>query len=505
MRANADLRPPVDAVVVGAGSAGCVVAARLTADPRHRVALIEAGPDFGTIDSGRWPAALLDASRDAMDAHGWGFPGGVSATRGKVVGGCSAINGCGILAGLDEDYDAWSQHAPEWSAETLAPYLARAEQAIGAQVSEIDDLDPWRRRFYDGAIEFGVAARPRFDSGGAGDVIAPIAMNVVGAVRFNAAFAYLDPVRSCPNLEIVADTLADRVVFDGARAIGIAVRTPGGERTIHAGRVVICAGTYASPAILVRSGIGPGPVLANLGIEARSVLPGVAEGLRDHPLVDVPLLASPALRERLSEHARGALRIAQVLLRQGRPGIPWELQVGPWSTDLVREDGELVPFGYCGITATLATPQSLGRVVVSSRDPAVLPAVEHGFLSDRDGADTARLADGVELARALASTASISEVASLVPQHTELRGPALYDWISAEVAGNFHPVGTCRMGTASDPLAVVDGAGRVIGVEGLRVIDASILPGLPRANTHLTVLAVAERLAEDLLPSSGDG
>ena len=179
----------MDTVVVGAGSAGCVVAARLAADSRHRVALIEAGPDFGALDSGRWPASLLDASRDAMDSHGWGFPGGVSATRGKVIGGCSAINGCGILAGLDEDYDAWSEHAPGWSAASLAPYLVRAERAIGAQVSHIDELDPWRRRFYEGALEFGVAARPRFDIGGVGDVVGPIAMNVIGATRFNAAFA----------------------------------------------------------------------------------------------------------------------------------------------------------------------------------------------------------------------------------------------------------------------------------------------------------------------------
>jgi choline dehydrogenase len=505
MSANADLTAPVDTVVVGAGSAGCVVAARLAADPRHRVTLVEAGPDFGPIDSGRWPAALLDATCDAMDSHGWGFPGGISATRGKVVGGCSAINGCGILAGLDQDYDAWSEHAPGWSTAALAPYLERAEIAIGAHVCDIEDLDPWRRRFYDGALELGAAVRPRFDRGGAGDGIGPIAMNVVGNMRFNAAFAYLDSVRRCPNLEIAADALADRVVFDGRRALGIEVIAPGGRRTIRARRVVICAGAYASPALLVRSGIGPPRLLADLGIELVSPLPGVAEGLRDHPLVDVPLLASTALRERSSEHARRAPAIAQVLLRQGRPSIPWELQLGPWSTDLLGEDGELVPFGYCGITATLATPQSLGRVVISSRDPAVLPAVEHGFLTDRAGEDVARLAAGVALARELAATASISQVARLVPENAALEGAALNAWISSEVEGNFHPVGTCRMGTPRDPLAVVDGVGRVIGVDGLRVIDASILPGLPRANTHLTVLAVAERLAEDLQRDDGPG
>jgi choline dehydrogenase len=497
MGASGDRDAVVDTLVVGAGSAGCVAAARLAADPRHRVTLLEAGPDFGAQAAGQWPPALLDASQDAMDTCDWGFPGGVSATRGKVVGGCSAINGCGILAGLDEDYDAWSAHAPGWSAATLRPYLARAEQAIGARVAELGDLDPWRRRFYDAALELGAAARPRFD--GQGDGVGPIAMNVAGTTRVNAAFAYLDPVRGRPNLEIVPDTLADRVVFDGRRAIGVEVRTPGGSRTLHARRVVICAGAYASPAILVRSGIGPPRTLAALGIEPRASLLGVAEGLRDHPLVDVPLLASAALRQRSSEHARGAPRIAQVLLREGRPGIPWELQLGPWSTELTPADGERLPFGYCGITATLATPRSLGRVAISSRDPEQLPEIKHGFLSDRDGLDVARLAAGVERARALAATASISEVASLEPGHAALHGAALDEWIRREVGGNFHPVGTCRMGLPSDPMAVVDDGGRVIGVDGLRVIDASILPGLPRANTHLTVLAVAERLAEDLI------
>jgi choline dehydrogenase len=494
------LKSPVDTLVIGAGSAGCVVAARLAADARHRVALIEAGPDFGALDSGRWPAALLDASRDAMDSHGWGFPGGISATRGKVVGGCSAINGCGILAAMDEDYDEWSKHAPGWSASALAPYLERAERAIEAHVTEIADLDPWRRRFYEAARELGVPARARFDRGDpdGGDAVGPIAMNVVGTTRYNAAFAYLDPVRHYPNLEIAADMLADRVVFDGARAIGVTVRSAEGERTIHARRVVICAGTYASPALLVRSGIGAPDLLAKLGVELRSALPGVGEGLRDHPLVDVPLLASEELRERSLEHARGTHRIAQVLLRRGRPGIPWELQVGPWSSDLALEDGKPVPFGYCGITATLATPRSVGRVVISSSDPEQLPVVDHGFLTDPDGLDAVRLAEGVALARALAATKEISAVATLVPEHASLEGAALEDWIAKEVAGNFHPVGTCRMGARDDPTAVVDGNGRVYGVDGLRVIDASILPGLPRANTHLTVLAVAERLAEEL-------
>ena len=143
------------------------------------------------------------------------------------------------------------------------------------------------------------------------------------------------------------------------------------------------------------------------------------------------------------------------------------------------------------------SPRSLGRVVVWSRDPADLPLVEHGFLTDAGGEDAARLVAGVALARRLAATAAVTEVASMVPEHAALDGGALDDWIAREVGGNFHPVGTCRMGTPRDPMAVVDGGGRVIGVEGLRVIDASILPGLPRANTHLTVLAVAERLAEE--------
>jgi choline dehydrogenase len=306
-------------------------------------------------------------------------------------------------------------------------------------------------------------------------------------------------VRGRPNLEIVPDTLADRVVFDGHRAVGIAVRGPGGVHTLDARRVVICAGAYASPAILVRSGIGPPGALADLGIEPRASLLGVGEGLRDHPLVDVPLLASSPLQRRMAEHARGVPRIAQILLREGRPGIPWELQLGPWSSDLTRADGERVPFGYCGITATLTTPRSLGRVVISSRDPGQLPGIQHGFLSDRDGLDIARLVAGVERARALAATGSIAEVARLEPDHAALEGAALHAWIRSEVGGNFHPVGTCRMGIPGDPMAVVDAVGRVNGVEGVRVIDASILPGLPRANTHLTVLAVAERLAEDLL------
>jgi choline dehydrogenase len=486
-----------DVIVVGAGSAGCVLAARLAAAGDRRVVLVEAGPDYGRADGRRWPADLLDASRDAMDSHVWGFPGGVAATRGKVVGGCSAINGCGILRARPDDYDAWDMAADGWSARTIAPYLARAERTMRARVTDVDDLDPWRRAFYEGAREVGLRTLGRFDDAGDDDGVGPIAMNVAGSTRISAAAAYLDPVRNRPNLSIVPDTLADRIVFEDGGAAGLIVHGSEGRREVRAGLVVLAAGAYASPAILVRSGIGPLPVLERLGIPAVRALPGVGEGLRDHPLVDVPLVPSESLARRLSGHASAGRAIAQVLLRAAVTE-PWELQLGPWASDL-GVGPRAAPFGHCGISVTLTTPRSSGRVRVTSSDPTVLPAVEHGFLNDGEGADARRLRAGVELAHRLARAPSIAAVAELAPQHAAVTRSAIGAWIEDVVEGNFHPVGTCRMGVDGDDGAVVDAAGRVFGVERLHVADASILPALPRANTHLTVLAVAERIADHLL------
>ena len=490
-----------DTVIVGGGSAGCVLANRLSADPSRRVIVLEAGPDYGPYAAGRWPADILDAHADSMTSHVWGFPGGVPATRGRILGGCSAINGCGIVQSLAEDYDAWSDADPSWSFAALEPYLLHARQSIRARPSRADDLEPWRHAFLTTAESAGFPRIDPYDGPEITHGVGLAAVNAVEAVRWNAAFAYIDPVRDRANLSIRAGALVDNVVVDGGRATGVNVVDADGRRSLVCGQhVVLAAGTYATPAILVRSGIGPADTLRDLGIGAVRVLEGVGRGLRDHPIVDVLLRPSEALRQASRTYRLAQRPAGQVLLKAAAAaGDPWGLQLGPWYSIAASHDSTDAGSDLCGINVALTQPRSIGEVATTSPDPQVLPTVTHGFLTDPEGHDARALSAGVRLARDLAGIDPIASLARPDESHRWLESDEqLLGWLDGAVEGNFHPVGTCRMGNVDDPLAVVDGNGHVHGLEGLSIVDASIFPVLPRANPHLTVLAMAMRLGDHM-------
>jgi choline dehydrogenase len=282
------------------------------------------------------------------------------------------------------------------------------------------------------------------------------------------------------------------VLIRGTGVEGVLARCRGREVVLVAERVVLAAGAYGSPAILLRSGIGSPGSLEPLGIDVNAPLPGVGANLRDHPTVDVQFQPSGRLRSETARHVAKDRPAAQCLLKaQGTVGghEGWNLVLGPWTA---LETGN----GHAGILVTVSKPRSAGRVCLRGADPDALPSVEHGFLSDDEGHDLAVLLEGVELARRLGETQAMrafrAEPASLLPDARA----ALEEWARTRVAGNYHACGTCRMGPDGDAGAVVDPTGRVHGVENLYVADASILPTIPRANIHLTVLAVAERIAE---------
>ena len=241
-----------DVVVVGGGSAGCVLAARLSEDPDRSVCLIEAGPDYGPYAEGRWPADLLNAHDIAVVSHDWGIESGSPSSRARVLGGCSAHNGCFIVWGPPADYDEWAQAGnPGWSHAALDPYRRRCEQTIRARPSRMEDLEPLQRAGLEGATELGLPLLEDFDDPQAIEGAAPIKVNAVGAVRWNAAFAYLDPARARPNLTIMADTLVDRLHLERSRAKGVLVRVAGRQVEVAADLVVMAAGAYGSPAILL--------------------------------------------------------------------------------------------------------------------------------------------------------------------------------------------------------------------------------------------------------------
>jgi len=454
-----------DVIVVGGGTAGCVLAARLSEEPERTVCLVEAGPDYGRYAEGRWPLDMLDARTLPM-SHLWETePDDRSASRARILGGCSAHNACLVVWGSRDDYDEWGDG---WTFAELEPYLRRAEASIRTRTDRTDDLSPFHRALLEAGPRIGLPRLADLNDLAATVGIAPAPVNALGAVRWSTAFAYLDDARSRPNLTIAPETLVDRVEIAAGRALGVV--SDGGRLT--ADTVIVAAGAYGSPALLLRSGIGPHAQLSRLGVGVVQDLP-VGVGLADHPGVGIEW--SPA-----AAHVpkQGPVFATSLLVRARSDSCPedtWDLHFLPWLEE--ADEG-----WRTSAVVYLLKPDSRGSVTLRSPDPRVPPAIDHGFLSEPH--DLSRLSSGVALIRTLAEQAGTGR--ELHPGDHDL----LDTYLQREVRGIFHPTGTCAIG------AVVDTRGAVLGVDGLLVADASIMPTIPRANTNLSTIAVAERIAD---------
>ena len=492
-----------DVAVVGGGSAGSVVAGRLAGESDAQVILLEAGPDYGSRVDGRWPADLLDGGALAT-SHSWGYASGdlypgrepIEFQRARVIGGCSSHNGCIAAVGCPEDFDGWAALSgdPGWSADAIRPLIQRALTRLRVRHYEGSELSPFHFACLDAAVAIGL---PRVDDledldGGVGFGSEPV--NIDGGARMNAAFAYLDPARQRPNLRIVADALCDRLVL-GPNGVEIVVRRDGDELRVRAGRVVLAAGTYGTPSVLLRSGIGAPDELRALGIETVHALPGVGANLHDHPLIELDFAGSDQLRELLE--AAAATRFVpeeQTLgkLRSSHATGPYDLHLIP-----VAAHGQSLFAGRVLIGAAGLEPRSRGHLRLLGTDPEAMPLLDHGFVSDPDGVDVAVLIEGVERIRELVAAEPLRSLAGLETKpgsSADLEGA-----IRRTVTHYFHPVGTCAMGRASDPAAVCDGEGRVHGLDRVIVADCSLMPVVPRANTNIPAVVVGERIADVLL------
>ena len=496
-----------DVVVVGAGPAGCVLANRLTEELDRSVCVLEAGPDYGPDPAG-WPADLRDPTLVWYQSHSWGYqhagrPAGrpLPLPRARVVGGSSTVNACYWLRGSAADYDGWAALGnPGWSFAELLPWFRRAEaDPLGGPLHGTDgpvpvfraaeaDLTTVDRAFLAAARALGVPDQADFNGAPAQRPgVGPMPKNLAGGVRMNAAFTYLNQARARPNLTLVADVLVDRVIVQDGRAVGI--RTSDG-RVVGGREVVLCAGAYGSPAVLLRSGIGPPAHLQQLGIPVVADLPGVGEGLLDHPFLVPGTLQSWAIRP---QHAPADRVLTQLAIkarsRQVRDEIDLHLYEGQRFDD---QRGRWVLY----LAVSLMDARCRGRVRLTSPDPAATLDIDHRYFSEL--ADLDAMCDGVELALRLVATPPLAEVLEPGSGFTPPAGgrDGLRAWIRDQAGTTFHPCSTCRMGPAGDPDAVVDHAGRVHGLAGLRVADAAIFPTSPRANLHCTVVAAAEKLAD---------
>lgn len=485
-----------DVLILGGGTAGCVLAARLSENPDRSVCLVEAGPDYGPHGSGRWPDELLDA-RAIPDSHDWSDDDHTLAVA-RVIAGCSAHNLCFWVHPAPEDWDDWAAATGEdgWSARGIRPAIERVEERIPLQLAAGERINPWLETMIEAAEELGLGTGA--DINRLGEGLAPMPLNADGSTRVNAAFAYLDQARGRANLTIRDRCLIDRVELAGDRAVGAVVRGPEGETVLAAKRVVVSAGAYGSPAVLLRSGIGPGEELRRHLIELRAELP-VGTRLEDHFATRFRLAPSEAMQRRLDQYATtGPTFVCQGLLKGRSSRCPqglWDLH-GVIVAIPAADAGFPERTGHVlGLSSSLLKPAWTGTVTLRSADPETLPEVSPYRLDD--AGDAATMLEGLELCGRLVETRAAREAwtEQLLPD-PGLDGEALRRWCERSLSSYFHPVGTCAMGREGDGISTVSADGRVHGLEGLHVADASIIPTVPRANTNLAVLAVAERIAE---------
>ncbi len=477
-------------VVVGSGSAGSAVVGRLVEAGRD-VILLEAGPDYGSADSGRWPAELLDA-RMLATSHDWGYQGDRwTFERARVMGGCSSHNGAIAAVGHRADYDGWG--LPGWSAADVAPLFDEVIRRLRVRSYDRSEAVPFHAQCVDAAEAIGWRIASDLCDIDANDAFGMESINVVGTTRWNAAFAYLDPVRDRPNLRIVDDVLVDRVVDTPDGATVNAVRR-GEPIVVRAGTAILSAGVYGTPVILQRSGIGAAGLLRELGIPVIADRPGVGANLHDHPMFHADRTVGSQLQDWLDEVATtGFLPEEQTLGKaisdQSLDGL-YDLHVFP----VVGSNQTSMLYGRATVEVACLTPRSRGSLRIMTRDPQAHPLIDHGYLTDTDGHDIAVIRDGLRIANELLDHPL---VAGLVGE--PLTDGSTDEAIRSQVAHYYHPVGTCRMGRSDDPLAVCDERGGVIGVHNVVIADASLIPQIPRANTNLPTVMIGERIAATLI------
>lgn len=523
-----------DFVIIGGGSAGCVLAARLSENPAYRVLLLEAGGE------GRDFLINMPAGTAKLMGHpdfDWCLPTEPDPSindrtmqwaAGKALGGSSAINGQVYMRGERSDYDRWAaMGCAGWDYDAVFPYFLKSECFHGAptqshgchgplSVSPIRDPQPIGQYVIDAFVAAGIPLNADYCDGSQSGVYRIFATQKDGQ-RCSVARAYLEPVRDRPNLTVITGAHVDRIRVENGRATGVEMRVDGDPRIIRARReVLLCAGTMVSPAILMRSGIGPGAHLSDHGIAVHADLPGVGQNLREHNSVSLAKLVSvPTMSAELGPVKLVRHMLNYLLFRRGLLTTPAVQVMAAFRTDPALADPDIilsmlpvaVTFNDRGDAVVekrpsfsfgfhVARPASRGEIRLRSADPDTKPVIDHRLQGEQEDVD--KLVRALRIVEGICRTRPLADIVT---------GTLRPDPVPADDAGweayvrrwggiGYHAVGTCRMGPDGDPMAVLDPQLRVRGIAGLRVVDASVMPEPVSANTNAPTIMIAERAAE---------
>ncbi len=504
------MKSGAELIVVGSGSSGAIIASRVSERADRDVLLLEAGPDYP--DVANLPKDLRDGTRNSWLEHDWLYSHRPTPSqkiafvfpRGRVVGGSSAVNTCIALRGHPYDYDEWAERGlPEWSFEECLPAFKRMEDdrdfgdrdyhgkngPIPIRRHPPGEWCEWQAAFVDAARHLGHRECDDVNEPVTRGGVGPHAMNKIDGVRMSAARGYLTrEVRARDNLRLRADTLVRRVVVVNGRVTGVEVETNGRVETLATSKVVLAAGAIATPGILLRSGIGSRRDVEALGVPLIREVPAVGKRLLDHPGVAIILVPRGVASSRKDPLIQTVLRYTSATSRQ-----PLDMQIQPGSF-LPLHPRLVLP--AITLMCCVGKPRGTGTLTFKSADPRAKPIIESLFLLDAE--DRARAVEALTIMGALLRTRAMKGLAHYYwPDRATLADDRALDaWIVKSCGSGYHPCGTVPMGADDDPEAAVDGRGRMRGVDGLVVADASIMPTVPSANTNLSALMIGERFGE---------